>query len=195
MTMEIRKELYSGTIYADGTSPVVIRISHRGIVKRIYTSVKCDALHWNEGKECVTDEDVSHRHKNEAIDSAMRRIAGRLQDYLDECLALHLGQLSETLLNEGSDPPGVSAGPGKKASASFLSVIDKKIDACASLNTKRGYNTFRNYFNLRFGNGPSLTDLDRKFVCSVASMLERDNSADSTMRQHIGSRFKACSIN
>lgn len=189
--MKISKELFTGKKFADGSYPVMIRISHRGIVKRICTSIKCDGRHWNEEKECVTDKDVGHRHKNEAIDAAMRRVAGRIQDFLDDCLAMHLDELSDNLLKDECETFQKHVVSDKNGSISFLSVIDKKIEATASINTKRGYKTFRKYFNSRFGDGPSLSAMSQEFVCLVASKLENDYPDNSSMRHLIGTRFNS----
>ncbi len=188
--MKISKELFTAKKYADGSSPVMIRINHRGIVKRICTSIKCDINHWNEEKECVTDKDVGHRHKNEEIEAAMRRVAGRIQDFLDDCLSRQLDNLS-SLLPEEYCTEGQSVEIVRKEATSFLSIIDKKIESTGSLNTKRGYNTFRKYFNKRFGYGPCGYDINQKFVYDVVSALEKDYPADSSMRHLIGSRFNA----
>jgi len=189
--MRISKELFTGKISADGSYPVIIRIYHKGVVKMVFTSIRCSSSHWCRERECVTEEDAGHRHKNEAIDAAMRRVAGKIQDFLDDCLARHLDELSELMVKDEFDINDTHINPGKKTSASFISLIDKKIDSIISINTKRGYKTFRNYFFKRFGEGPDLCAISQDFIASVASRLDSDYPDNSSMRFLIGSRFNS----
>ena len=187
--MRISKELFRDDVSDDDCSPVVIRIFHRGMVRRVATGVWCRGCDWNPCSESVACGDADHSYKNCVIDDYMRRVAGRIQDWIDDYLSGCLSRMADRdfIVEREAQAAFVTLDSGMR----FMDLIERKMESVRILNTRRGYETFRRYFRSRYGEGPSLRDIDKEFLNDVAAVLESDYPPGSSMRHHIGSRFNS----
>lgn len=188
--MNISKELFVSKINSEGTCPVVIRVQHQGLVKRISTSVRCEKRNWQSKKCRVSCHDPDHRLKNEAIDTHYRRIAGMVQDYIDVCLKRNFDSIFTGTRIDWQVPPSPIPPPAD-ASVTLAQLIRKKIDTIGRLNTRRGYEGFLRYVQSRFGDGPDTRQLDQQFINRFAEQLERDFSRKPAMSSIMASKFNA----
>lgn len=84
--MQITKELFKGKVLSDGTYPVMIRIYHNGLVRRVATSVGARERNWDKRKGRLSCRECDYRLKNDHIESVYRRVAGSIQNYIDSNL-------------------------------------------------------------------------------------------------------------
>lgn len=196
--MNISKELYLQKPLPAGNYPVVIRISHLGKEKIIDTSVCCNRKHWDKFHRSINHRDVAHNIKNNLVDTIYRRIAGRIQDYLDKMLAENLEilinstiQTDNIKVNNHIESPIASSNPANEKKVFFSELIKQKILSTSSLNTRRGYECLLNYFKSAFGNGPALNDMSNEFISLFKKRLEEDYPATSSMRHLHISRLNA----
>ena len=197
--MNISKELYLNRPLPSGNFPIVIRISHLGKEKIIDTAVYCHRKHWDRFKRAINRHDVAHIIKNNLVDAIYRRIAGKIQDYLDKILADNL----ELLLNNNDekvhpdkrvitvDRESENQKPNYPKMEFFSDIIRQKISMTSSLNTRRGYQCLMNYFKSKFGKGPALDDLSIEFIEQFRKKLEEDYPLTSSMRHLHVARLNA----
>lgn len=181
--MLITKELFKRKTLSDGSHPVIIRIYHNGVIRRVNTSVYTKDRFWNSAKGCICSRDKDHKIKNEMIDAIYRRVSGKIQNFIDQILDLELDSLISSEKFSKFEPI--------VHKSCFLDLIDKKIEATLSYNTRKGYEGFRRYFSEKFGKGPEVGSIDQKFTNRYISQLNRDYSFDSPMKQLMISRYNA----
>lgn len=198
--MQITKELFKGKVLSDGTYPVMIRIYHNGLVRRVATSVGARERNWDKRKGRLSCRECDYRLKNEHIESVYRRVAGSIQNYIDSKLETAL----DTILSDFKTDTCAEASEAarcrhnipvqpdtEKECGCFLELIDRKIETAVSLNTRRGYEGFRRYFQRHFGNGPALRDFGQSDANRFADRLKKDYPLDSSTRYLALSRFNA----
>lgn len=205
--MQICKELFKGKTLSDGSHPVLIRIYHNGVIRRISTSVYIKDKHWNSIRGCISCRDKDYKIKNEMIDTLYRRISGSIQEFIDTKLETELDSIisqykfekihhPKSSVNIDKKEPENASGDnpeneGKNAKSSFIDMVDKKIEATLSLNTRRGYEGFRRYFADKFGNGPEIGYVDQKFTNRFLFQLDKDYEARTSMKHLMISRYNA----
>lgn len=205
--MQISKELFKGKTLSDGSHPVLIRIYHNGVIRRISTSVYIKEKYWNSVRGCISCRDKDYKIKNEMIETLYRRISGSIQSFIDTKLETELDSIISQYKFEktakdkkviGSDKkeppkciPNPQPDPTYKGQVSFVEMLDKKIEATLSLNTKRGYEGFRRYFVEKFGNGPTIGTIDQKFTNQLLSQLDMDYESRASMKHLMISRYNA----
>lgn len=184
--MIISKELFTGKELADGSHPIAIRISHKGRMKRIFTSVSCKKKNWHRSRLCVLNKDPDFRLKNETVETTLRRVSAGVQDHIDRCLDRDFELLAESIGNN-PDMPASRLLP----TFSLASVADKKAESAGKLNTRRGYESFARYIRSRFGERPDINEIDQSFVNQFIKTIESDYPDLNSMRIVMVNRLKA----
>lgn len=188
--MTISKQIYSAGDNAEQNCPIMIRIQHHGMVKWIPTSVTCDHRHWDSLKLHITEDDPLHRIKNETIEAHYRRVAGKIQDHLDNYISHNL----DIICNSLDDYPDSVLTPScqiNDSAETLLSLIDMKIQNISTLNTKRGYRSLKNYFENTYGKGPLLMEIDRMFLSGFDRQLKKDFQLHQPTRHLMLARMRA----
>lgn len=184
--MIISKELFTGKKFADGSHPIAIRICHNGRSTRIFTSVSCRRCDWNLHHLCIIGKDPDFKIKNEAVETAFRRVSAGVQEHIDRCLDRDFDSLSEGLATNSE----ISC-LRRLDELTLAKVAERKAVECVRLNTRRGYESFARYVRARFGDGLSIGDIDQNFIDRFASAIEADYSGHNAMRPLMVNRLKA----
>lgn len=163
--MTVNIELFKGKRLANGEHPVMIRVCDGARVSRRSTGISARASHWNPRRRRVSARDPEHDRKNRIIDTAL--IQARLS---------HPAQDKIT-------PPSKSI--------TILDAIDAKIDACRTLNSRRGYETFRRFFLANFNPSMPLSSVNEKYTASFLEKLARIKSDSPSMRTLNARHFSA----
>lgn len=188
--MTITKQIYQTDSNYGKNCPIMIKIEHHGLEKWIPTSVSCDNRHWDNLNKVVTEDDPVHRIKNETIEAHFRRVAGKIQDHLDNYISNNLEIICSTLEcnNTDNQPLYYAANP---MSTTLLSVIEMKIQNISALNTRRGYRSLKKYFENTYGEGPRMTEIDRTFLSEFDRHLKKDFQFHQPTRHLMLSRMRA----
>lgn len=149
--MQITKELFKGKVLSDGTYPVMIRIYHNGLVRRVATSVGARERNWDKRKGRLSCRECDYRLKNDHIESVYRRVAGSIQNYIDSKLETALDSILSDFKTDTCAETSEAARrrhnipvqpDTEKECGCFLELIDRKVETAVSLNTRRGYEGF-----------------------------------------------------
>lgn len=188
--MTITKYLYTFQDGNDGFFPVMIKIEHNGISRMIPTDVTCRIDNWLPNACQVSPDDACHIVKNETIDAQLRRVAGRIQNNIDNFLLNNLDHIlnSQDLIRHDrkNEKPAVI-----RERKCFLQLIDTKINSLINVNTRRGYMSFRRYFYSKYNEGPDTADIDKKFINSFDMELKKDFKDNKPTRHLMLSRMRA----
>ena len=174
--MTITKQIYSEIDGSQDCYPVMIKIEHHGLVKWIPTSVTCREEHWDNQKCLVSEEDTLYRIKNEAIESQLRRVAGKIQDHLDNYLSDNLETICDNFGKPNFSLPG-GITRAKKHGLTLFNLIESKIETISTLNTRRGYISLFNYCKTIYGNPPLVESINRTFISDFDLKLRKDYSS------------------
>ena len=186
--MTISKELFLGKELNDGSYPVLIRITHQGKVKRISTSVRCRKKDWDASRNCIASSDRHFKLKNETVEALFRRIAGQIQKDIDRHIYDNLEAMISPFKKFKSSKNETME--SSSAEMTFVDLIDRKIEATVSLNTRRGYESFKRYFSAHFDRGPLCTEISQSFANKFLETMEKCYSGKDAMRNLIVSKFK-----
>lgn len=188
--MTITKQIYSEIDDSLDNYPVMIKIEHHGLVKWIPTSVTCREEHWDNQKCLVSDKDTLHRIKNETIESQFRRVAGKIQDYLDNYLSDNLETICDGFGKPNSTLPAIIT-KSNNPRLTLYNLIESKIDSISTLNTRRGYKSLLNYCKTIYGNVPYADSLDRNFFSEFDARLKKDYQSRQPTRHLMLARMRA----
>ncbi len=186
--MTISKELFLGKKLNDGSYPVLIRITHKGKIKRVSTSVGCRKTDWDSKRNCISSKDRDFKLKNQAIESLYRRISGDIQKDIDKHIYEHLDALISPFKKYQNPKSGEIYNEPERMT--FINLIDKKIETIVSLNTKRGYEGFKRYFHSKFGSGPECMDINQGFANKFIEIMDKEYDEKPAMKNLIISKFK-----
>lgn len=189
--MTISKELYNVEGEKTGIYQIIIRISHRGNVKRIPTSITCELKNWLPCECHISEDDPSHILKNEIIEAQFRRVAGNIQKNLDDYLADNFDNIVDNITDIIPEPETENKNRDNVGTMFLLELIDLKIKATPTLNTRRGYRTLRNYFERHFANGPSVDNITRAFLSEFDARLRKDYNPCQSSRKLMICRLRA----
>ena len=181
--MIITKELYKTEKRLDGNYPVVIMVSHMNKKRLVNTPVFVKESAWDSATASVSETDSDYKIKNEMIEAIYRRIAGRIQSYLDSMLASGLDELLEHFEKPDSDSADTAL--------RLAELIEMKASHVRTLNTRRGYESFSRYIKRCFPNNPTVESINRKFLNEFRFFVEKDYSDSDTMRRIMISKFNA----
>ena len=201
--MIITKELYRDKPVASTLYPVIVRVRHLGKEKIVFTSVNVFRKHWDSRHCIVNRHDSSHKIKNEIIESTFRRIAGNIQNYIDDFLTSNLDNIIKSIDDDRKPRqllphPDISSltchqlkSLSPSSTTTFAGLIREKIDSSRTLNTRRGYETLLRYYYLKFEEGPFLNNMTTESINVVLRQIENDYSKASTMKRVLSSKLNA----
>ncbi|MDE6754053.1 MAG: hypothetical protein K2J82_05495 [Muribaculaceae bacterium] len=201
--MIITKELYRDKPVATNLYPVIVRVRHLGKEKIVFTSVNVFRKHWDSRHCTVNRHDSSHKIKNEIIESTFRRVAGNIQNYIDDFLTSNLDDIIKAI-DDDRKPTQLLPHPDissltchqlktlpTSSATTFAGLIREKIDSSRTLNTRRGYETLLRYYYLKFEEGPFLNNMTTESINVVLRQIENDYSKASTMKRVLSSKLNA----
>lgn len=194
--MIICKEIYTEGRRADDCCPVMIRVSHRGKIWRISTSVYIKECCWDAPAAQVNSDDDDYLLKNEFIDSMFRRVSGHIQQVIDDMLDNRLNDILFPLKDfeeESRQNDSEIQGDENQSESlpTFMTMIDLKIESAVSHNTRRGYEGFRRYVKKRFGDGPFIDEINQDFTNRFIETVNSDYHNSESMRRLMISRYNA----
>lgn len=194
--MTLTKQLFTSSADVGEMYPVMIRIDHQGRSIWIPTEIKCKQDNWSADNCSVSPSDPDYLWKNESIEAQLRRVAGKIQDNLDNFLFHNLEDITRNICRSvvSFEEQSQISGQSKFFSIiqstnynvstvshtfspfqmSFRNLIESKIESMPALNTRRGYRSFMNYFIRKHGDGPKLYELDRKIINKFTTEIQQD---------------------
>lgn len=176
--MIISKELIMDEKLPSGLYPVRIVVEHNSRSYSIDTGVTINARMWDNNLKMVTAVDPMAEINNELINSQLRRIAGKIQTFIDNQLNFGLEQIFN--------------GTDTKIAGSSLTlddVVAKKMISIRNLNTRRGYTTFRRYLISCFGEKYPLNNFNQILVNQFINKLEEDYPDNIATRHLLTSKM------
>lgn len=188
--MTITKQIYQTDSNYGQNCPIMIKIEHHGLEKWIPTSVSCDNRHWDNLNKVITEDDPVHRIKNETVEAHFRRVAGKIQDHLDNYIFNNLEIICDSIEWKSLNDPS-SSHVSNHMSATLLSVIEMKIQNISALNTRRGYRSLKKYFENTYGDGPRMAEIDRTFLAGFDRQLKKDFQFHQPTRHLMLARMRA----
>ncbi len=211
--MTLSKQLFTSSATVGEMYPVMIRIDHQGRSIWIPTEIQCKSDNWSADSCTISPSDPDFLWKNESIEAQLRRVAGKIQDNLDNFLFHNLEDIIKNIcrsvvsLEELSHISGqskffsivqaanynVSAGSHTYSpfEMSFRNLIESKIESMPALNTRRGYRSYMNYFMRKYGDGPKLYELDRNMINKFTLEIQQDYRNRRPTMNLMLSRMKA----
>lgn len=196
--MIISKELCISEMRKDGYCPIVVRISHNNKKRLIKTAVFARESEWDSDLSCLNTSAAENAIKNEQIDSIYRRISGRIQSFIDSAIDSNFEQLITPYYADGYpdsheciESQNIKGQINKPVSGQLSDFVQMKIDACMSLNTRRGYDTFKRYLMRSEDLNPQITDIDQEFTNRFLESIHRDYSNSQAMQRFMISRYNA----
>lgn len=164
--MKIVKELFRGKRLADGSFPVLIRICHKGSLRRISTSVGVFPSYWNKASQSVSKKDILHRQKNDRITSLYNKVYLNPEKYL----------------------PKTGPTPDDSQIPKLIPLIDQKISTLSNHNSRKAYISLKNFILENFSEAITVDD---NFLRDFIKKLNSEYPDSNTMKKQHCIKLKA----
>lgn len=184
--MTISKNLLTDSTRPDGVYPIGIVISILNIKRVVNTHVYVDERAWDASVNAISDLDPDYVVKNEMVDSFYRRVAGKLQSYMDNALAIGIDKALASFSPSIADD--------KTTDISFLDVVMMKARSSRSINTRRSYECLQRYMRDKLPKTASADNLNLDYSQDFQTVVNNDGRISETTRQFLMAKFNAVVI-
>lgn len=178
--MIISKELDTNKLLPSGLHPVRIVVAHNSRRYIVETGVATSENMWDKERGLIKSSNPNSKFENEVIESQWRRVAGKIQSFIDYHLDSGLAEIFKTDINATS-----------VWTPTLIAVTDMKIESLRNINTRRGYVTFRNFLSRNFEHKCALENIDQNFANRFFGIIEREYPLNVATRHLLISRLKS----
>ena len=177
--MTINKVLFKSKILADGSHPVMIRISHRSKIKYISTGQCCKEQNWSNTNKLVGARDPQKNQKNQHINSLYLELVNRLAEIEKKGIEPTIDLLlSDTNISENNDK------------TNLICLYDLKAKNCQGTRTKNEYRTFKKVVQKLYGDKVNIKKIDQVWVNELRLKIEHYYKEKNAQKNHFIKCFK-----
>lgn len=172
--MRITKVLYTSKTLADGTHPVMIRISDKGQKKYISTKQSCRASHWSKTLELIGAKDSDRDAKNKAITTLYLQLQNRLVEIEKQGIRPSIELLISREPIENTD----------KEKSNLIKVFDLKADSCKAPRTQNEYKTFKKVLKTLYGENININEIDQVWANALREKIDDYYGEKNAQKNH-----------
>ena len=178
--MKISKVLYTSKTLADGTHPVMIRISSKGEKKYISTKQSCRANHWSKTKDLIGSKDPNSEMKNRDITALYLKLQNRLSEIQqsDVTPTIDLLLSNVPIKNEQKDK------------TNLISAYELKASACKAPRTANEYRTFQKVMQVLYGDFVDFNTISQVWVNELREKIDAHYVNENSQKNHFIKCFK-----